>query len=336
MSELRKDPLTNCWTVMAPERKGHPGDFVEHMDIPQTHNVCPFCPGNEALTPRELLSAVEYNRWQLRVFPNKYPIFRVEGELIKRGKGFYDTINGIGAHEIIVYTEKHTRLMHEHDMMLFARYFGAVKARMNDLCKDIRFAYLQFFQNHGYHSGATLVHPHGQLLALPVIPDASVQVFENTRAYYKRHKRCLICDIIDGERADKNRIVFENSDFVAICPYAASSPFDICVYPKVHNHDFMGISDTLLLRLGDIMAECFMRLSKILNEPDFQLFIHTSPTPSVIASEPVYSRIALYYHWRIMITPKISRLAGTERGLGFFVNTVLPEESAELLREVSL
>ncbi len=336
MSELRRDPVTKHWTVMAPERKGRPGDFVERMDIPQAPSVCPFCPGNEALTPRELFSILDHNRWQLRVFPNRYPILRVEGELTKHGKGFYDTISGVGAHEVIVYTNEHSKLMQEHDQALFTRYFSTARVRMLDLIKDTRLVYMQLFQNNGYHAGATMPHPHGQLLALPIIPEAAERVINNTRTHYELHKRCLICDIIDGERTDKSRVVFENSDFIAICPYAAAAPFEVRVYPKMHGHDFTGVTDATLLHLGDIMSECFRRLGKILDEPDFQMLLHTSPAPSAVAGDPACSRIALHYHWNIEISPRISRLGGAERVGGFFINTVLPEESAELLREVQL
>ena len=336
MSELRRNPVTKHWTVMAPERKGRPGDFVERMDIPYAQNVCPFCPGNEALTPCELLTVRENDQWSLRVFPNRYPILRVEVEKVKRSRGFYDTVTGIGAHEVIVYTREHSKLMPDHDQALFVRYFDAIRSRMNDLSKDMRLVYLQFFQNCGYHGGATLAHPHGQLMALPMIPYSVERILDNTRAHYELHTRCLICDIIGGERADKSRIVYENSDFVAICPYAATVPFEIYVYPKVHSHDFMMISDTSLLRLGDIMTECYKRLGKILDEPDFQMILHSAPTSSATLQESFHTKIALHYHWCIEISPKISRLGGAEKGGGFFVNAVLPEESAELLREVQL
>jgi UDPglucose--hexose-1-phosphate uridylyltransferase len=320
---------------MAPERKGRPGDFICRADDHvATGQKCPFCKGNETLTPREIMSVKDNDEWLLRVFPNKYPALRVENSLKREGKGLYDIVSGVGAHEVIVFTPEHTLAMNQYTPVMLQRLFTAVRDRMVDLNRDIRLAYIQFFQNKGFYAGATIAHPHGQLLALPIIPDIMEREYTSAKEHYMAHKRCLLCDIIAEERAERSRVVYESYDYIAFCPFASAFPFELRIYPKTHSHDFASTPDMLLAQLGEVMAEVFRRMSNVLADPDYQMALHTSPTVSAINDDVMMNKMSLYYHWHIEIYPRISRVGSGEQGAGFRINTVLPEEAAELLREM--
>lgn len=339
MSKLRFDPLKRKWTVIAPERALRPIDLASKIELPNNKESCPFCPGNEAATPKEILrfNGTENGDWLLRVVPNKYPAFRIEGELKREGYGVYDIVSGIGAHEVVIETPQHNLSLSDYTPKILYNLFKAFKLRISDLRQDLRFRYIFAFKNYGFNAGATLHHPHSQIIAMPVIPDLVVSMLKSAKVYYEQKERCLLCDILAMEYRSNERIVLENADFVAICPFASLSPFETRICPVKHSHDFTELDNNELMGLANIVREIFVRLDKSLNKPHLNMVIHTSPCLNKRPAHPEYWNSIKYdYHWFLEIIPRISGYAGFEWATGFNINMVEPEEAAKFLKFVSV
>ncbi|MBN1622556.1 MAG: galactose-1-phosphate uridylyltransferase [Endomicrobiales bacterium] len=329
MSEFRRDPVIGRWVIITTDRSRRPSDFIKECET-EPEKVCPFCPGNEKMTPPSILvyngekHSDDSSKWSLRVVPNKYPALAVEGSLERQGEGMYDKISGIGAHEVIIESPDHNKgtgdLSDEH----INDIFRAFRERILDLKRDIRFEYIIVFKNSGKAAGANLSHPHSQLIATPIIPRRVKGEMKGSLSYYEYKERCIFCDIIREEMSSASRIITENSDFVAFCPFASRSPFEVWVLPKNHGSHFESINDNDISKLSSIMKDVLKKLGKVLDNPPFNYTIHNSPL-----KEPNLP----YYHWHIEIIPKLIQVAGFEWGTGFFINPTPPEEAAAALRE---
>ena len=329
MPEKRKDPVTGRWVIISTERGKRPSDLRVQKTSPKG-GFCPFCPGNEDKTPPEIMAfrpeGSERNRggWRLRVVPNKFPALRVEGELNREGVGLYDKMNGIGAHEVIIETPNHEETLSRLSPQHFEDVLWAYRDRMLDLKKDIRLRYAMIFKNHGEAAGATLEHPHSQLIALPIVPHLVAEEMAGARDYYNRKERCLFCDIVRQEIQQGERIILENSEFIVISPFASFSPFESWILPKRHAAFYEDSQVYEIESLGRIFSEALRRLEKILDFPPYNFTLHTAP----------FNEKSLeYYHWHFEIIPKLTKFAGFEWGSGFFINPTLPEEAAKFLRE---
>ncbi len=332
MPQLRKDPVLGRWVIIATERGKRPTDFV-HIPEERRGGFCPFCYGNEDKTPPEVISYRDSKTkpdtpgWQVRVVPNKFPALTIEGEVDRAGEGMYDKMNGVGAHEVIIETPDHdaelSRLPVEH----IALVLKAARERMVDLQGDTRFRYIQFFRNRGYSAGASLEHPHSQLIALPVIPKRLTEELAGSKKYYGYKERCVFCDIIAQEQWTNERVVAESDSFISIAPFAARFPFETWVLPKKHDPSFEDIDADTRLALAGVLKETLSRMNVALSDPPYNLILHTSP---------VGERDLKYYHWHFEIMPKLTKVAGFEWGSGFYINPTPPEDAARYLREVEL
>jgi UDPglucose--hexose-1-phosphate uridylyltransferase len=343
MSELRFDPLKKKWSVIATERSRRPHDFlVERAECAHSDKNtlnCPFCYGNEEHTPTEIFALRPSNKanepdWLTRVIPNKYPAFGIEGELLRSGDGMYDTVSGIGAHEVIIETPKHEMRLADYDRNTVYNLFYTFRERVRDLSKDIRFRYIMPFKNYGCGFGAAINHPHSQVIALPVLPFILKTKLKSAKEYYERKERCIFCDILAQEHKDNSRIVYENQDFIAFCPYASAFPFELSIYPKKHAHSFSAISESELGSLSDMISEVFHRLDRVLENPPLNMVIHTSPPLNYRPGKPDFWHSIKYdFHWHIEIAPRLTGYAGFEWGTGFHINPVRPEEASDYLRQ---
>jgi UDPglucose--hexose-1-phosphate uridylyltransferase len=333
MSELRKDPVVNRWVIIAPE--GRTSVFL-HEVIDNEVNIssknCPFCEGNEDKTPPEILayreSGTQANTpgWHIRVTPNKFPALRIEGELVNKGIGIYDQIQGIGAHEVIIETPVHIHTISDMPVSHVEKIIYAYRDRINDLRGDKRFKYVIIFKNHRSSAGASLQHPHSQLIAIPIIPKRVKEELKGCLEFYKYKERCLFCDIIHEEIRTGVRVIIDNEYFLSFAPYASRFPYEMCIIPKIHCGDFGMINDTEISALANILKETLKKLKLLLDDPPYNYVIHTTPFhfPANIRD----------YHWHIEVIPRIIRLAGFEWGTGFYINPIEPEKAAKELRDV--
>jgi UDPglucose--hexose-1-phosphate uridylyltransferase len=332
MTELRRDPIMGRWVIVATARGKRPIPDVKFEPVVADEpSTCPFCPGNESYTPPEILAyrppetKKDTKGWWLRVIPNKFPVLGIEGQLMRVGDGIYDKMSGIGAHEVIIETPEHTKEIPDLPEKQVEEIFWSFRDRILDLKKDVRFEYILIFKNRGKVAGATLSHPHSQLIALPVVPLRVKQEMSGAKNYYEYKERCVICDMVLQEINAHVRLVAENDDFIAIAPYASRFPFETWVLPKKHDSHFEDATKHEISNLAKIMKVVLYKLKKVLNDPPYNYLIHNSPV-----KEPH----SPYYHWHIEIIPKLGIIAGFEWGTGFYINPVEPEEAAKALQKV--
>ena len=332
MSELRRDPITGRWNIINTDEPLGPEGFEVEPHQP-SGATCPFCTGNERLTPPEIYalrpSAAPPNSagWQLRVVPNKFPALRIEGELGRRGLGLFDLSNGVGAHEVIIETPDHHRHMADLSLQELEQVFAAFKGRSLDLRGDHRLKYSLIFKNFGLPAGASLEHPHSQLIALPIVPKRVAEELKGAERYFEFRGRCPYCDMLHQEVEDDERVICENKGFLAFCPFVSSFPFEVWLLPKAHSSDFATIAPDAIQDLVRLLKEILMRLRTLLSDPSYNFIVHTAPI------EP---REREEYHWHLELIPKLTKVAGFEWGTGFYINPTPPELAAKALREIAL
>jgi UDPglucose--hexose-1-phosphate uridylyltransferase len=329
MTELRKDPVVGRWVIISTERAKRPHDFPPEPVL-RREGVCPLCPGSERMTPPEILGYRQGGQpndpnWTLRVVPNKFPALRIEGELGKAADGIYDRMHGIGAHEIVIESERHDVDLFDLPEKRFEDVLWAYRDRLVDLKNDHRFKSVIIFKNHGAAAGASLTHSHSQLIALPVIPKRVMEEMHGCKEYYRFRDRCLFCDIVVQEMDQKVRIVEETGEFLAFAPYAPRFPFETWIVPKRHQCAYEMIEGDQANALAAVFRRTLRRLNLALENPPFNFIVH---------SAPFQERAADFFHWHIEIIPKLTKVAGFEWGSGFYINPTPPEESAKYLREL--
>ncbi|MFH1067801.1 MAG: DUF4931 domain-containing protein [bacterium] len=338
MPELRKDPVAGRWVVFSPERLRRPVHIQCKPQLQAAEQENPFLSGNEAYTLPEIFairdpgSAPNKPGWRVRVVANLFPALRIEGELEKEAFGFYDRMNGIGAHEVIIETPDPNMALDQQPIAGIADVLRAFRSRMLDLAKDTRFRYILVFKNFGAAAGATLPHPHSQLIAMPVVPIAVKEKLKAAMQYYRWKDRNLFGDILNNERKSGDRMVYENAGFSAFCPFASRFPFELCIMPRKQSPDFSSESDHNLVLLADVLKRVLQAYRRGLSAPDYNLIIHTAPLR--YPRKDYWMSIDQDFWWHIEILPRMAGMAGFEFGTGFYINPVFPEESARFLRGV--
>ena len=336
MPDLRKDPIIDRWVIISSERGQRPVFLSDKAEAPEPGAICPLCPGNEGMTPPEVFairlapvsSPPNSPNWILRVVPSKFPTLRIEGDLNKKGIGLYDSMNGIGADEVIVETPSHTQTLTAMDTPSVQNIFVAYRERTLDLLKDQRFKSIMIFKNSGSTAGASLAHSHSRLVALPIIPVRLSQEITGSLNYYKSKDRCVFCDIVVQESEERKRVIYENEHFIAISPFASRFPFEAWILPKRHEESFLSSRrDDNYFSVADALSIVLRKHERILNSPPYNYMIHT--TPRGLSGAP-------YYHWHIEITPRLTSQAGFEWGTGFYINPTSPEDATTFLQEADV
>ncbi|MCL5773590.1 MAG: galactose-1-phosphate uridylyltransferase [Firmicutes bacterium] len=333
MPELRKDPITSRWVIIATERGKRPHDFKKSEEQIVQVGICQLCPGNEHMTPDEIAvyrepgTAPNTQGWWTRVVPNKFPALSTEGDLNRSGVGMYDMMNGVGAHEVIIESPEHDKPISHLSEKQVEEILWIYRDRFMALQRDPRLKYILIFKNHGRAAGASLEHPHSQLIATPVVPKRIMEELEGSRDYYHFKERCVFCDIVKQETSTKDRIVMENASFIAFETYAARFPFETWILPKKHDSSFHNIDKTQIMDLAKIMKGILLKIYGALSDPPFNYVLHTSPIKNDCAN---------FYHWHIEIIPRLTAVAGFEWGTGMYINPTVPEQAAVSLREVDI
>ncbi len=322
VSELRHDPVTGDWVIIATSRCKRPDSFRQNrIKSNDDSQDCPFCQDDP--DKDILIYTGNDNAWSLRVVPNKYPAMaEFNNGLDKRNDGFFETINGEGAHEVII-TRDHHHQLGELKNEQVAETLDAFQERYVALMHHRHIKYISIFQNHGKEAGASLGHPHSQILAIPVISPAVKSELFGAHSYFLNNGKCIYCSIIEHEIKAKERIIFENKNFIAIAPFASRAAFEVWVFPKEHKPYFERISQLEKLEAAETLRAALAKIFQGLNDPAYNFYLHTSPCDG----EDYF-----YYHWHIEILPKTSIWAGFELATGVEISAVRPEEAAEFLR----
>ncbi|MBP7331217.1 MAG: Galactose-1-phosphate uridylyltransferase [Firmicutes bacterium ADurb.Bin373] len=328
MSEIRKDYVKNKWVSISSNLTLKPKDFpimkVETSSAPA--GFCPFCEGNEAATPPEILAfrkgkeEPDSGGWLVRTIPNKFSAFALAGELEEKHIGLYRFCNGLGKHEVIIETPQHDTDFHELALERMEMIVSTFKMRYNALAQDERIKYIQIYKNRGLFAGASLAHSHSQIIGFPFKPGEN----DGLPQYYKDQGRCLICAILQQEQDSNQRIIHEGKYFVALCPYASRFAYETWIVPKRHTEHFGRLTEAEEKELAWFCKKLSMAIVHSLDNPSYNFIINTAPVNSLY--EPGY-------HWYMEFTPRMLVAAGVEVATGVYINPVAPEDAAPILRE---
>ena len=332
-SELRFDLISKDWVLIATGRAKKPDAFKkEKRKIEKSpKDKCPFCKISTQEKPTLILnngeaisSAVIPKNWSVVVVPNKFPAVISYPRLIiqKEGK-FYQKMNAIGFHEVVV-TKDHRKSLGQLKTGEVKEVLDAYQQRYLNLMKEKFVNYISVFHNHGKEAGASLSHPHSQIITTPLIDVDLKKAILNSEGYYEKTKKCLYCQMNDWEKKVKKRVVFENEEFLAVCPFASKAAFEIIISPKKHLPYFEGIIEKEKWSLAEALQASLNKLYKGLGDPAYNFYLHTSPCGG---------KKYPYYHWHWTILPKTASWAGFEVGTRMEILTITPEKAAEYLRK---
>ena len=332
-SELRFDLISKDWVVIATGRAKRPKEFKKEREKekPIPPEKCPFCRISTQEIPtlifnkgKKILGKKIPKEWTTIAIPNKFPAFIPFPKLEEKKEGeFYQRINAVGFHEVVV-TKDHYRSLGQFEVEEVKEVFDVFQQRYLDL-KDKDFVNFVFiFHNHGKEAGASIFHPHSQIITTPLIDVDLKRALLNSEDYYKKRGKCIYCQMNKWEARVKRRVVFENKRFLVVCPFASKSAFQMIVSPKEHSPYFENITEKEKEQLAEAFSTALKKLHKGLNNPPYNFYLHTAPCDG---------KDYPFYHWHWTILPKTATWAGFELGARMEISTIKPEKAAEYLRQ---
>ncbi len=338
MSELRKELVTGRWVIIATERSKRPDDFRPPAAAGgrEEAQFCPFCAGNEAKTPPEVFalrdgSAPDQPGWRVRVVPNKFPALnRGPAPKPPRKDGLFQSMAGIGVHEVVIENPDHGTELSDLPVGHVVEILRVLRDRVRSIEEDLHYQYVQVFKNKGREAGASLSHPHSQIIATPIVPKRIKEEIYGADRLHRKLKECYFCRLIREEMGLGKRVVYANAQSVAMTPFASRFPFETAIYPSRHSPFFNEVRDEELAGLAEAMKKTLTMIRTTLFDPPYNMILHMAPNPSM--SEKAWPDLDHSYHWHFEILPILTRVAGFEYGTGFYINPVTPETAAEFLR----
>jgi UDPglucose--hexose-1-phosphate uridylyltransferase len=331
VTELRQDPTTNEWVIIAHARSKRPYDFSKDREIKSTPAFvedCSLCPGNENMTPPEVAVYRQESGtspWLIRVVPNLFPALSPSAETGERlVDSHFKAKGGFGFHEVIIETPHHNQTLPKMGTSHVELVLQAYRDRYKALSKETGIRAVLIFKNHGVTAGTSLSHPHSQIIAAPIVSTHDKKKLEIAKEHYSGTGRCLYCDINSWELENRNRLVFETDRFAVFHPYASHYPFETWISPKKHEPCFGNANSEDLSDLAEVLPKTLRRMDSVLGEPDFNYVFHTAP---------VDDEGREFLHWYIQLIPRIWTAAGFEIGTGIYINTSVPEETAKYMKE---
>lgn len=333
-SELRFDIASKDWVIIATGRARRPETFRKEKrrkdELPKSR--CPFCKIGKKEKPVLIFSDGEKisdggfdKDWTTIVLPNKYPAFIPSPRLEESREGpFYAKMNAAGFHEVVI-TRDHRKSLGQFDLGQVKEVFDVYQERyLSLMCKDF-VNHISIFHNHGAEAGASISHPHSQIITTPLLDIDLHKALSNSGRYYKENKKCVYCEMNKWELKVRKRIVFENKDFIALCPFASKSAFEIIVSPKKHLPYFEKVTEKEKWGLAEAFRAALSMLYKGLSDPAYNFYLHSAPCDG--KKHP-------HYHWHWTILPKTSTWAGFEIGTRMEISTIEPEKAAEYLKKI--
>jgi UDPglucose--hexose-1-phosphate uridylyltransferase len=337
-SELRRDPAGGHWVIIAPERAKRPDEFEARplLRTAGSSAACPFCSGREDRTPPEVAavrppgSRADGPGWSVRVVPNKFPaVARSDGPAGLRGGGLFQSLEGVGVHEVVIEAPGHDADFSSLSPAAAGAVVRMWRDRLRALENESPSAYVQLFKNHGREAGASLAHPHSQIVALPVVPLRVREEIDAAVRFRAAHGACLHCRVLAEETAAGRRMILADADHAVTAPYASRFPYEMHVHPRRHAARFTDIGDGEAESLGLLLRTVLGRLRRSLDDPPFNLILHQLPAAQRTDSSAEEESLA--YHWHFEILPVLTRVAGFEWGTGIHINPIPPETAAALL-----
>ncbi len=346
-SELRLDMVSGDWVVIATGRAKRPETFKkEKRKIEEApEEKCPFCNIGAQEKPVLIFSQGKKipvgklqpphhpptksgpleipKNWTTICIPNKYPAFLKDASFNTRLEGPYQAIDALGFHEVVV-TRDHRKSMGQFKISQIKEVIDVYQERYLKMQKEEFISYVSIFHNHGFEAGASISHPHSQIVATPLIDPDLRRALSNSQKYFENYQKCNYCQMNDWERKTEKRIVFENKEFLVICPFASKSAFEIIISPKKHLPYFEKITEKEKWHLAEAFLQGLGRIYKALNDPAYNFYLHTAPCDGKNYD---------FYHWHWTILPKTATWAGFELGARMEISTIEPEKAAEYLRK---
>jgi UDPglucose--hexose-1-phosphate uridylyltransferase len=323
MNQLRLDPLTGRWVVVAMDRAERPAAFAPRLVPVQadTTRPCPFCPGNEEASPPALETYSASGSWAVRVVPNLYPAFQGDQPFVveHRGPVFTQATAG-GIHEVLVLSPSHHDGWDSLSEDQAALVMAAIRDRIEEHSSVPTLRYSQAIVNAGREAGASLEHPHGQLLGISFVPR---ELAEEQAGFARFAGRCLLCTTADAEEGAGHRVIHADDRVLVLCPFWSAVPFEMLVVPRAHTPHLHRAAPVDLAAVGRSLRLALHQLRHQLGDVAYNIVFHSAPYR---AHEP--------YHWHVHVWPKLTTQAGFELGTGVPINIVAPEQAAELLRAV--
>ncbi|MDD5428185.1 MAG: galactose-1-phosphate uridylyltransferase [Candidatus Omnitrophica bacterium] len=345
MPELRRDPVVGRWVIISTERAKRPDQFgqaaAQNEDLGEGEK-CPFCEGNESMTPPEI-TAIRHRGtrpnapgWEVRVIPSISPLLQIEGSLDRHGHGMYDLMYARGAHEIIVESPKHIK---EADLSKeqAIKSFNMILDRVQDLEKDKDIKYVLVFKNYGEAAGGGHIkHARTQVIGTPVNLKRVKEELAGCRVYYGHRERCLFCDMVKQELKAGKRVMAETKHFVALAAFASRFPFETWIIPKQHSCDFYKMEREKVPDLAEIIMTLSARMRKVIGDFPFNFVLHTAPFRRDAGKRGYWETIEHDYHWHFELLPILTRVAGFEWGSGFYINPLPPEDACKSVTEAKI
>lgn len=348
--ELREDPWTGRWVLIAAERSQRPHDARSRHAAPQAGGRhCPFCPGHEAETPPEVFraGATDLARlegsgnvgaepagegpWQVRVVPNRYPMVRSEVGPEPLAWGGRARVPAFGMHEVVIETPSHEAPFHQLSLTDRQLILAVLRQRLAAHYQDRRLEQVILFKNWGKEAGASLEHPHGQLVALPWVPPGVRRELVRSGEHRRATGRCLLCTLLEEELEEGSRVVAADDQMALIAPFASRSPYEVWLVPRRHGARFEASTGAEREALAQWLGWLLHRVEGLLGPVAYNWVLHTAPRVGRGFLEG--EALEQGYHWHLEFRPRISTPAGFEWGAGVDVNVVAPEQAAAWLRE---
>lgn len=328
MSEFRQDPVSGDWIIVAPERARRPKDFLPKRKkrVPTPKSRCPFEDLQKSGNwPPLIIQLGKGGRdWRVAIIPNKYPALTHKqacATVLRHGP--YELLGGIGNHDVLITRNHEKNIAHlTPEEALCA--FEVLQKRYEVLAADKCLVYALTFMNWGESAGASLYHPHFQVLSLPIVPPDVQHSLDGSRNYFRKNRRCVHCDMIKYELKSGKRVIMKNKYALAVAPFVSRKPFEVRIYPRLHRPYFEKMPRAELKAAVVLLQKTLLKIEKHLNDPDLNFFIHTAP----LKRQKNYE----HYHWHIEIFPKINVEAGFELGTGVEINVVDPDKAAAMLK----
>jgi UDPglucose--hexose-1-phosphate uridylyltransferase len=319
MNQLRLDPLTGRWVVVSTERAKRPLAFAPMAPIQaDTTRPCPFCPGNEEATPPALETYGPEGHWLVRVVPNLYPAFEGDDPFVvtNRGPVFTQATAG-GIHEVLVLSPDHGNSWSALSDEQTGVVMTAIRDRIEEHASIPGLRYSQAIVNSGREAGASIEHPHGQLLGMSFVPR---ELVEEQAGFARFAGRCLLCTAADAEEDVGHRVIYADERVLVICPFWSGTPYEMLVIPRAHGPHLHRSPPADLHAVGVALKSVLGSLRHVVGDVAYNLVFHSAPYR---APEP--------YHWHVHVVPKLTTVAGFELGTGVLINIMNPELASQLL-----
>jgi len=329
MPEMRRDGLLNRWVIFAPGRFSRPDDFQTAAGHSAQPPLCPFCEGHEQLSGpetyarRAIGTASDTPGWQIRVVHNRFPALQPDAPPLSRNSGPETIQAAVGVHEVVVESPLHLALSATHPAETWRMLLEVYQQRLLSFRENHRWQHALIFKNHGPAAGASLQHPHSQILVMPRVPTLVADEWQEAEIWQTTHGRCPRCDQLERELVGKDRLVSVSPEIAVFCPEASRFPYEAWLLPRSHGSHFEYAPAAVLAELADHLARLLSQLQRLVPRVNYNLVLQTAP----LSKDPSPA-----FHWRIEILPRLTGLAGFEIGSGWFINPLEPEQAAQQLR----